>query len=137
MDHCSDPCFMILYFIQGDDRMAMFEGSAGAVAIGAVVGLAAAVLAPVLVPVVVTVGRPLLKGAVKGAIMAYGRGQEVVGELTETIEDLTVEAREEMRTAGTQRAAAAGAPRRRAAAAGGGRKRARRTRAGAAEATTA
>jgi hypothetical protein len=116
--------------------MALLEGSAGSVAVGAVVGLAAAVLAPVLIPVVVQVGRPLLKGAIKGAIVAYGRGQEVVGELTETIEDLTVEAREEMRNGGTVRATAGGGTRRRAAA-GGGRKRARRTRAGQTEAATA
>lgn len=113
--------------------MALLEGSAGSVAVGAVVGLAAAVLAPVLLPVVVTVGRPLLKGAIKGAIMAYGRGQEVMGELTETIEDLTVEARDEMKTNGAR----TGNGRGRGPAGTPGRKRgARRTRSQA-EATTA
>jgi len=103
--------------------MALFEGSAGTMAVGAVVGFAAALLAPVLVPVVMTVGRPLLKGAIKGAIVAYGRGQEVVGELSETVEDLTVEAREEMRSGG-QRGATAGGGRAQAqpqGAPGGGR----------------
>ena len=107
--------------------MALFEGSAGSVAIGAVVGLAAAVLAPVLIPVVATVGRPLLKGAIKGAIVAYGRGQEVMGELTETIEDMTVEAREEMKSNNGQRTAAA-AGRARRANASAPRKRARKAR---------
>ena len=106
--------------------MAMFEG-AGTVGVGVVVGLAAAVLAPVLMPVVVNVGRPLLKGAIKGAIMAYGRGQEVVGELGETIEDLTAEARSELRHAGN--GGTAGTPARTSRrASSGGRKRTRKAR---------
>ena len=111
--------------------MAIFEGAAGTVGVGVVVGLAAAVMAPVLLPVIVTVGRPLLKGAIKGAIMAYGRGQEVVGELSETIEDLTAEARTEIRhNGGGSRAQAMPARTR-----GGARKRARKARAS--EATAA
>jgi Protein of unknown function (DUF5132) len=104
--------------------MALFEGSAGTVAVGAVVGLAAAVLAPVLLPVLVNVGRPMLKGAIKGAIMAYGRGQEVVGELGETIEDLTAEARDEMRSTNRRTAPAAARNTRGA----GARSRARKSR---------
>jgi Protein of unknown function (DUF5132) len=104
--------------------MAMLEGGAGAVGVGVVVGLAAAVLAPVLMPVIVNVGRPLLKGAIKGAIMAYGRGQEVVGELGETIEDLTAEARTELRHAGNGNGAGAQRTRR----VSGGRKRTRKAR---------
>ena len=107
--------------------MALFEGTAGSVVVGAVVGLAAAVLAPVILPVVATVGRPLLKGAIKGAIKAYGRGQEVVGELTETIEDMSVEVREEMRSHNGQRPASTGRARR--AGASAPRKRSRRARA--------
>ena len=110
--------------------MAIFEGTAGTVGVGVVVGLAAAVMAPVLLPVIVTVGRPLLKGAIKGAIMAYGRGQEVVGELSETIEDLTAEARTEIRHNGGSRAQAMPARAR-----GGARKRARKARASEAAAT--
>jgi hypothetical protein len=74
--------------------------------------------------VIVNVGRPLLKGAIKGAIMAYGRGQEVVGELGETIEDLTAEARSELRHAGNGTGT-----RVRRASANGGRKRSRKARA--------
>ena len=109
--------------------MALFEGSAAGIGTGLIVGLAAAIVAPVLLPVVVNVGRPLLKGAIKGAIMAYGRGQEVVGEVTETLEDLTVEARAEMNAKGEA------APTRTRRTTAGGRKRTRRGRA--AEAATA
>ena len=90
--------------------MAIFEGTAGTVGVGVVVGLAAAVMAPVLLPVIVTVGRPLLKGAIK---------------------DLTAEARTEIRhNGGGSRAQAMPARTR-----GGARKRARKARAS--EATAA
>lgn len=113
--------------------MALFEGSAAGVGMGVVAGVAAALLAPVLVPVVVSVGRPLLKGAIKGAIMAYGRGQEVVGELTETFEDLAVEARSELAHAGPAHDTASGARR----AGGATRKRSRRARTSEATASAA
>jgi hypothetical protein len=78
--------------------MAIFEEALGTAATGIVVTVAAAVVAPILLPVVVSVGRPLIKSAIKGAILAYGRGQEVIGEMQETLEDLTAEARSELRT---------------------------------------
>ena len=80
--------------------MAIFEEALGTAATGVVVTVAAAVVAPILLPVLVSVGRPLIKSAIKGAILAYGRGQEVVGEMQETLEDMTAEVRAELRHGG-------------------------------------
>jgi Protein of unknown function (DUF5132) len=77
--------------------MAIFEDVvAGEAATGLVVGLAAAVVVSAILPTIVSVGRPLLKGAIKGGIMLYERGQEVAAELGETVEDLFAEAKSEL-----------------------------------------
>ena len=109
--------------------MALFEESLGGVIAGAVVVGAVSLAAPIVLPVLVNVGRPLIKNAIKGAILAFGRGQELFGEMSETLEDLTAEARAEM---GNGHGRAAARPRR-AQGRGNGRKRSatrtRRTRA--------
>jgi hypothetical protein len=108
--------------------MALFEESLGGVIAGAVVVGAVSLAAPIVLPVLVNVGRPLIKNAIKGAILAFGRGQELFGEMSETLEDLTAEARAEM---GNGHGRAAARPRARSR--GNGRKRSatrtRRTRA--------
>lgn len=59
-------------------------------------GVAAAVVAPVLLPVVGAVVRPVLKTAIKGGILLYHKGREMVAEVVESVEDLTAEAKAEM-----------------------------------------
>jgi len=60
------------------------------------VGVAVAVLAPVLLPVVGAAVRPILKTAIKGGILLYNKGRELVAEAVESVEDLTAEAKAEM-----------------------------------------
>lgn len=114
--------------------MAIFEEVvAGEAATGLVVGLAAVVAAPVILPAIISVGRPLLKGAIKGGIMLYERGQEMAAELSETFEDLVAEAKSELESpeGSTHDAVAAASEDIEAAAAGGssaGKTRANRAR---------
>ncbi len=61
-----------------------------------IVGVAAAIVAPVLLPVVGAVVRPVLKTAIKGGILLYNKGRELVAEAVESVEDLTAEAKAEM-----------------------------------------
>ncbi|WP_448382168.1 DUF5132 domain-containing protein [Desulfosoma sp.] len=60
------------------------------------VGVAVAVVAPVLLPVVGAAVRPILKTAIKGGILLYNKGRELVAEAVESVEDLTAEAKAEM-----------------------------------------
>lgn len=62
------------------------------VAIG--VGL---LLAPVVIPVVVAGARPLVKMALKGGVMLYEKGREMVADVMEVAEDLVEEVKAEVK----------------------------------------
>lgn len=77
--------------------MALFNnGLKGNILSGLAVGIGAAVIAPAVVPIVASVVKPLAKAAIKGGIMLYEKGREVVAEATEMVEDIVAEAKAEM-----------------------------------------
>jgi hypothetical protein len=78
--------------------MALFEEGllANGLSTGLVVGLGAAVLVgPMLLPVVATVAKPLVKGVIRTGMTLYDKGNEVVAEMGEMIEDLVAEVKSE------------------------------------------
>ena len=62
---------------------------------GLAVGIGAAVLAPVVVPTVARAAKPLAKAAIKGGLMLYVSGREMLAELSEVAEDVYAEATSE------------------------------------------
>ncbi len=68
-------------------------------------GIAAIVLLPVLVPVAAgKIGKPLAKATIKGGIVLYQKGQGVMAEVGETLEDVLAEAKAELAEAQAERA---------------------------------
>jgi len=65
------------------------------------VGVAAAVVAPIVLPVLDAVVRPVLKSAIKGGIILYNKGREIVAEVAESVEDLAAEAKAELQPQAT------------------------------------
>lgn len=61
------------------------------VAIG--VGL---LVAPVVIPMIAAAARPVAKAAMKGGIMLYEKGREMIAEVSEVVEDLAAEAKSEV-----------------------------------------
>jgi hypothetical protein len=61
------------------------------VAIG--VGL---LVAPVVIPMIVAAARPVAKAAIKGSLMLYEKGREMIAEVSEAVEDLAAEAKSEV-----------------------------------------
>lgn len=55
-------------------------------------------VAPVVVPALAGAARPLLKAVLKGSIMLYEKGREMVAEVSELAEDLVEEAKAEVET---------------------------------------
>jgi len=74
----------------------VFEGNA---VTGLALGAAVVVLGPVVLPAALAVGKPLAKAMVKGGLMIYDRGREMVAEAGEVVEDIVAEARSEMQPA--------------------------------------
>jgi hypothetical protein len=68
----------------------------GSIVTGLAMGIGAAILAPVVIPVLASVAKPLAKAAIKGGLMIYEKGREVVAEAGEVVEDLVAEAKAEM-----------------------------------------
>ena len=66
--------------------------SLGNIAVGAAVVL----LAPMVIPIVGGIVRPFAKAAIKGGLMMYEKGREMVAEAQESVEDLAAEAKAEM-----------------------------------------
>ena len=62
------------------------------VAIG--VGL---LVAPVVIPMIGAAARPVAKAAIKGGLMLYEKGREMLAEVSEAVEDLAAEAKSEVR----------------------------------------
>ncbi|MCG6551635.1 MAG: DUF5132 domain-containing protein [Candidatus Magnetominusculus sp. LBB02] len=80
--------------------MGLFKGNALS---GLAIGIGAAVLSPVIIPILASVVKPLTKAAIKGGIIAYGRGIELAAEIGEVVEDLVVEAKAELVEAAAQK----------------------------------
>lgn len=77
--------------------MALFDnGLKGNILGGLAIGIGAAVLAPAVMPVVASIVKPLAKAAIKGGIILYEKGREIVAETGEMIEDIVAEAKAEM-----------------------------------------
>ncbi len=64
---------------------------------GLVIGAACVLLAPVVLPVVAGVVKSLTKAGIKGGMVLYEKGKVFAEETRETIEDLTEEAKAELR----------------------------------------
>jgi galactitol-specific phosphotransferase system IIC component len=87
--------------------MSLIDDLKGNAVSGILIGIGAAVVAPVVLPILASIAKPVAKAAVKGGIMMYEKGKEVVAETGEMIEDIVAEAKAEL--AEEQQAAAAGA----------------------------
>ncbi len=72
------------------------NGLKGNIVSGLAIGLGVTVLGPLVIPVVAGIAKPLAKGAIKGGILAYEKGRELYGEISEAVEDMTAEARSEL-----------------------------------------
>jgi hypothetical protein len=75
--------------------MALFDNGFR-VGTGAAIGIGALILAPVLLPVVASAARPLIKAGMKGGIMLYEKGKEMIAETQELLEDLVAEVKAEL-----------------------------------------
>jgi Protein of unknown function (DUF5132) len=88
-----------------DDLFKNGLGSGLAIAVGV------AVLGPVVIPTLARGLKPVVKGAIKGGIVAYGWGRESVAERREYVEDSFAEAQAEMERGDGPTAAARSRPR--------------------------
>ena len=73
------------------------------------VGVGAALVAPVVVPALGAGMRPLAKAVLKGSIMVYDKGAEVLAEAGEQLSDLVAEVRSELDATAAADAAASAA----------------------------
>jgi hypothetical protein len=53
-------------------------------------------VAPVVIPMVAAAARPVAKAAIKGGLMVYEKGREMLAETLEVVEDLAAEAKSEV-----------------------------------------
>ena len=73
------------------------------------VGVGVALVAPVVVPALAAGMRPLAKAVLKGGIMVYDKGAEVLAEAGEQLSDLVAEVRSEIEATTAADAAASAA----------------------------
>jgi len=64
---------------------------------GLIIGAASVILAPVVLPVVAGVVKSLTKAGIKGGMVLYEKGRLFAEETKETVEDLTEEAKAELK----------------------------------------
>lgn len=64
---------------------------------GLAIGAASVVLAPIVLPVVGGVLKTLVKAGIKGGMVLYEKGKLFAEETRETVEDLTEEAKAELK----------------------------------------
>ena len=77
--------------------MAIFEnGWKGNIFGGLAIGIGSAILAPIVIPILASVAKPLAKASIKGGLMLFEKGKEVVAETQEVVEDLVAEAKAEL-----------------------------------------
>lgn len=63
--------------------------------VGVTAALTATIIAPVIIPAIKRSGRPIAKSLVKGGILLYEKGREVVANTGEVMEDVIAEVRVE------------------------------------------
>ena len=73
------------------------------------VGVGVALVAPAVVPALAAGMRPLAKAVLKGGIMVYDKGAEVLAEASEQLSDLVAEVRSEIEATAAADAAASAA----------------------------
>ncbi len=78
------------------DNGLLGNGLKGNIVTGLAIGIGAAILAPVVVPLAAALVKPLLKSTIKGGFILYEKGQEMVAEAGEVVEDLVAEAKAEL-----------------------------------------
>lgn len=66
------------------------------VSTGLAVGIGALILLPVAAPVFAAVTKPLVKAGIKGGMILFQKGKEAIAEASEVLEDMVVEAQEEL-----------------------------------------
>jgi hypothetical protein len=74
----------------------VFEGFGSSWVSTALVGVGIALVAPMVVPGLAAGVRPLAKAVLKGGIMIYDKGAEMVAEAGEQLSDLVAEVRSEL-----------------------------------------
>lgn len=75
--------------------MDMFK--VGSLGPGIAIGVGAAFLLPVTARIVGAVAKPLIKETIKGGMYVYDTGRHYAAEVGETLEDISAEARAEMK----------------------------------------
>ena len=63
---------------------------------GLAIGIGVSIILPKLLPVLAESSKPLLKTVIKGGLLCFEKGKEIVAELSETTEDLWEEVKMEM-----------------------------------------
>jgi hypothetical protein len=79
--------------------MALFEDAnlfGGSWMSNVLIGVGVALVAPIIVPALAGGLRPLAKTVVKGGMMAYNKGMEIIAEANEQVSDLVAEVRSEL-----------------------------------------
>jgi hypothetical protein len=71
------------------------------------VGIGVALMAPVVIPALAVGMRPLAKAVIKGGMLVYDKGAEVLAETGEQLSDLVAEVRSELDATAADAAAAA------------------------------
>jgi len=69
------------------------------------VGVGVALVAPIVVPALAGSMRPLAKAVMKGGMLVYDKGAEVIAEASEQLSDMIAEARSELDAAAAAAAA--------------------------------
>ena len=69
------------------------------------VGVGVALVAPIVVPALAGSMRPLAKAVMKGGMLVYDKGAEVIAEASEQLSDMLAEARSELDAAAAAAAA--------------------------------
>ncbi len=91
--------------------MALFddivEGFGSSWVSSVLVGIGVALVAPIVVPALAVGIRPLAKAVIKGGMMVYDKGAEVLAETGEQLSDLVAEARSDLDATATAAAEAA------------------------------
>src|ERR687887_827817 len=85
----------------------VFEGFGSSWTSTVLVGIGIALVAPVMVPALATGMRPLAKAVIKGGMIVYDKGAEVLAEAGEQLSDLVAEVRSEIDATATAAADAA------------------------------
>jgi hypothetical protein len=74
----------------------MVEGLTSSWVPSVLVGVGVALVAPIVVPALAGSMRPLAMAVVKGGMMVYDKGAEVIAEASEQLSDMVAEARSEL-----------------------------------------